>query len=68
MWMIVSWLVDHLAGSGALGLAAIRLLASIAAGCLIYVSVLTVLYLIAGKPLGAERLVYARMLLWIRAS
>jgi O-antigen/teichoic acid export membrane protein len=66
MWLAVSWLVVSLAENGALGLAAINLLASIAAGCLIYLSVMSLLYLLAGKPAGTERLLLDRISLWFR--
>ncbi len=66
MWVTVSWLVIYLADSDALGLAVIRLLASIVAGCVVYLSAMALLYLIAGRPAGTERMLFARISLWLR--
>lgn len=66
MWTSVNWLSTHLPDSDAVGFAVARLGALIVAGCVVYLSSMFVLYVVAGRPMGTERLLLARLALWFR--
>lgn len=65
MWAGVTWLIENLT-NGPLGFAAAKLLICVGAGILLYVLMMMALYLLAGKPQGAERLLLDRIVAFLR--
>jgi O-antigen/teichoic acid export membrane protein len=64
MWGAVSRLLEVWHANGTLMLDAGRLLVAVLSGCLIYGLIMVLLYLIAGKPMGTERLLLDRIGAW----
>jgi O-antigen/teichoic acid export membrane protein len=64
MWVVVNRLLEAWSANSTLAFDTVRLLVAVSAGCLTYLLMMVVLYLIAGKPMGTERLLLDRVRDW----
>jgi len=66
MWFCVTWFVErHAVADGALA-PFIRLLAAVGIGVAVYMAAMGLLYVVSGKPEGAERQLVRQLTRWIR--
>ena len=67
MWAAVRWMVSTMEQAAFTTLESVRLVAAVAVGVAAYGVAMTVLYLICGRPEGAERLLIDRFAPKLRA-